>query len=159
MRQFLVAGAAAAVLLVPGGAAGSPRWVDAGAGISARLPGGWRLVQRSVTDCSDPVQRALFTTAHGKLHPGYRVSPDAAVVLLMEGTGGRFPARPARFHLPGRFAGTIGGCCEMPSGPGVELLFRDHGRRFYAFVYVGRRSGARSGAETLLNSLRIVSRR
>jgi len=159
MRPFLVVVAAAAVLLVSGAAAGSSRQVEAGAGISARLPTGWRLVRQSITDCSEPAQRALFTTARGKLHSSYRVPPHAALVLLMEDTSGRFPVRPARFRLPRRFAGTVGGCCEMPSGPGVELLFRDHGRRFYAFVYVGRRSGARRGAETLLDSLRIMPRR
>lgn len=159
MRPFVVVGVAAAVLLVPGGAGGSSRQVDAGAGISVVLPVGWRLVRQSVTYCSDPAQRAVFTTARGKLHPGYRVPAQAALVLLMEGTSGRFPARPARFRLPRRFVGTVGGCCEIPTGPGVELLFRDHGRRFYAFVLVGRRSGARRSAESLVNSLRIAPRR
>jgi hypothetical protein len=115
-------------------------------------------VHQSITDCSDPAQRALFTTARGKLHPRFRVPSRAALVLLMEGTSGRFPARPARFRLPRRFVGTLGGCCEMPSGRGVELLFRDHGRKFYAFVYVGRRSGARGSTLALLNSVRIASR-
>ena len=158
MRPFFVVGLVAAVLLVPGGAAGTSERVNAGAGISALLPGGWRLVHQSITDCSDPAQRALFTTARGKLHPRYRVPPRAAVVLLMEGTSGRFPARPARFQLPRRLVGTLGGCCEIPSGPGVELLFRDHGRKFYAFTYIGQRSGARGSTLALLNSLRIASR-
>jgi len=43
----------------------------------------------------------------------------------------------------------------MPTGPGAELLFRDHGRRFYAFVYLGGRSKDRSAALQLLNSLRV----
>ena len=43
----------------------------------------------------------------------------------------------------------------MPDGPGAELLFRDHGRSFYAFVYLGRRSKDRSAVIQLLNSLRI----
>jgi hypothetical protein len=145
------------LLLVPAGAASSRR-VDAGAGISVALPAGWRLVHRSITDCSDPAQRLLATTARGKLRQRYRVPALAALVLLMEGSSGRFPARPARFHLPRRLVGSLGGCCEIPTGPGVELPFRDHGRRFYAFVYVGRRSGARGSTLALLNSLRIAAR-
>src|SRR6266480_1278281 len=107
MRSLVVGLVAAAVLLVPGGAAGSSERVNAGAGISALLPGGWRLMHQSITDCSDPAQRALFTTARGKLQPRYRVPPRAALVLLMEGRSGHLPARPARFHLPRRFAGTL----------------------------------------------------
>jgi hypothetical protein len=132
--------------------------MDAGAGISVALSVGWRLVHKSITDCSDPVQRLLATTARGRLRARYRVPARAALVLLVEGTSGRFPPRPARFSLPRRL-GNLGGCCEIPDGPGVELLFRDHGRRFYAFVYVGARSGARQSALALLNSLRISARR
>ena len=82
-----------------------------------------------------------------------------AVVLLMEGSAGRFPARPALFSLP-RHLGDLGGCCQMPSGRGVELLFRDRGRKFYAFVYVGERTSgtARRDIVRLLNSLRVSAR-
>jgi len=145
------------VIAMPAAAAGSARRVDAGSGLSVVLPAGWRLVHQSITDCSDPAQRLLATTAHGKLHPRYRVPPRAALVLLMEGKSGRFPARPARFRLPR--LGNLGGCCEMPNGRGAEVLFRDHGRRFYAFVYVGARSGAERSTLALLNGLRIAARR
>lgn len=158
MRRFALTGLLAVVLLLPAGASGSAQRVNADAGVSAVLPGGWRLVHQSITDCSDPAQRMLVTTARGKLGPRYRVPARGALVLLMEATSGRFPARPARFHLPRRLE-NIGGCCEIPNGPGVELLFREHGRRFYAFVYVGSRSGARRSTEALLNSLRISASR
>jgi hypothetical protein len=74
----------------------------------------------------------------------------------MEGGGKGFPARPARFTLP-RLGKNFGGCCEVPTGPGAELLFRDRGRRFYAFVYVGDRAGssARRAAQRLLDSLHV----
>jgi hypothetical protein len=136
MRRFVLLGLLIAVAL-PAGAAGSAKRVDAGSGISVVLPTGWRLVDRSITECSDPAQ----------------------LVLLMETGNGRFPPRPARFHLPRRLVGTLGGCCEIPYGPGVELIFRDHGRKFYAFVYVGRRSGERQRTLALLNSLRISASR
>jgi hypothetical protein len=153
MRRLVLTGMLAAVVLAPAGASGSSRRVDAGAGISAVFPSGWRLVHRQVTRCSDPVQRLLATKSNRKMRPRYRVGEREAVVLLMEGRSGRFPARPARFHLPR--LGNLGGCCEIPSGRGAELLFRDHGRRFYAFVYVGARSGAKRDVLTLLNSLRV----
>jgi hypothetical protein len=158
MRRLVVTGLLAAVVVAPVGAAGSARRIETGAGISVVLPAGWRLVHRPVTTCSDPAQRLIATTARGKLHTRYRVPPRAALVLLMEGTSGRFPARPPRFHLPHRL-GNLGGCCEIPNGPGAELLFRDHGRRFYAFVYVGARSNARRDTLSLLNSLRVSARR
>jgi hypothetical protein len=153
MRRLVLIAFLVATVLAPAGSAGSARRVDAGDGVSAVLPAGWRLVDRSVTNCSDPAQRLLATTARGKLHTRYRVPPRAALVLLMESKRGRVPARPAKFHLPQ--LGNMGGCCEMPTGRGAELLFRDHGRRFIAFVYVGARSGARRDVLALLNSLRV----
>jgi hypothetical protein len=116
-------------------------------------------VHRSITECSDPAQRLLATTARGKLGGHYAVPARAALVLVMETESGRFPPRPARFQLPKRFVGALGGCCEIPNGPGVEMTFRDHGRKFYAFVYVGRRSGERQKTLALLNSLRISASR
>jgi hypothetical protein len=158
MRRLILIGLLAVVLLLPGGAAGSSTRVDVGAGISAMLPAGWRLVHRPVTDCIDPVQRFVATTARGKLPRRFRVPSRGALVLLMEASSGRFPARPTRFHLP-RDLGDLGGCCEIPNGPGAELEFRDHGRRFYAFVYLGARSGARKDVLAVLNSLRISASR
>ena len=158
MRRLVPIGLLCVVLLMPAGANASSRRVYAGRGISAVLPAGWRLVDRSVADCSDPAQRLVATTARAKLHRGLRVPSRAALVLVMEARSGRFPERPTRFHLPPSL-GDLGGCCGIPSGPGAELVFRDHGRKFYAFVYVGPRSGARGDVLTLLNSLRISASR
>jgi hypothetical protein len=87
------------------------------------------------------------------------VPPRAALLLLMEGGTGSFPRRPAHFKLP-RLQ-NLGGCCEMPVGPGTGLLFRDHGRKFNAFVYVGKRSSAKARADVvrLLDSLRVSAQR
>jgi hypothetical protein len=158
MRLLAAIGLVSAVLLLPSGAAGSSGRVDAGAGLTAVLPSGWRLVHQSITDCSDPAQRLVATTARGKVGMRFRVPPRAALVLLLETTSGRFPARPAEFRLPKRL-GNMGGCCEIPNGPGAELLFRDHGRKFYAFVYVGTESAARPDVVALLNSLRVSAPR
>lgn len=157
MRRLALLGVLAAVLLAPSGNAAPSKRVNAGSGITVALPAGWRIVHQRVAGCTDPVQSFVATTAPGRLHTGYRVPQRAGLVLLMEANRvpGRFPARPARFHLPQYLDTLESGCCEIPSGPGAELVFRDHGRRFYGFVYVGGRSGAREGALTLLNSLRI----
>src|SRR5438270_13781873 len=109
MRRLRLTGVLAAIVRTPAGSAGSARRVEAGAGMSVVLPSGWRLVQQSITNCSDPVQRLLVTTARGKLHTRFRVPPRAGLVLLMEATSGGFPARPARFRLPSRLDNLGGG--------------------------------------------------
>ena len=141
MRHFVLTGLLLALLLVPAGAARPATRVEAGSGISVVLPTGWRFIHRQLSDCSDPVQR-------------FAVASRGATVLVLETSSGPFPARQARFRLPEHLS-TFEGCCDMPTGPGAELLFRDHGRRFYAFVYLGGRSKDRSAALQLLNSLRV----
>ena len=141
MRHLLLTGLLVALLLVPAGAAKRATRLDASFGISLVLPAGWHVVHRQISDCSDPVQR-------------FAAASRGATVLLLETNLGRFSARPARFRLPAQLS-TFEGCCNTPTGPGAELLFRDHGRRFYAFVYLSRHSRDRSAALSLLNSLRI----
>jgi hypothetical protein len=141
MLRLGVTGLLVAILFVPAAAATTSS-ARAGHGITIVLPQGWRLLHRQLSGCSDPVQRFAAT------------SRKATVLVQETSLGGRFPARPARFHLP-PLASNIGGCCGMPNGRGAELLFRDHGRRFYAFVYLGHRSKDRSAVLQLLNSLRI----
>jgi hypothetical protein len=141
MRHLVLTVLLVALLLVPAGAAKPAPRLDAGSGISLVLPAGWHVVHRQISDCSDPVQR-------------FAAASRGTTVLLLETNMGRFPLRTARFRLPAKLS-TFEGCCNMPNGPGVELLFRDHGRRFYAFVYLGRHSRDRPAALSLLNSLRI----
>jgi hypothetical protein len=45
---------------LPAGAAGTAKRVDVRSGISVVLPAGWRLVDQSITECSDPAQRLLL---------------------------------------------------------------------------------------------------
>jgi hypothetical protein len=129
--------------------------VSVGSGISVVVPHGWRLSRTSITKCGDPAQRLVATSGRVRLHGALRVPAQSALVLLMEARSGRFPARPRRFVLPA--LGNLGGCCEIPVGRGAELLFRDHGRRFYAFVYLGERApaGTRSRLLQLLDSIRV----
>jgi hypothetical protein len=128
------------------------RQVDAGHGLSVVLPHGWRLSRARLETCADPAQRLVAVSGGASLRLGMKVPPHVAIVFLQESWQGRFPARPARFAL-GRL-GQNGGCCEMPVGRGDEILFRDHGRDFYAFVYATS-AAQRRGALGLLDSLRV----
>jgi hypothetical protein len=89
--------------------------------------------------------------------PAFRGS--AALVLVLEDRAVNPPnAYPARtsFRLPDK-ASQFESCCNQPTGPGYEFLFRDQGRGFYAFVYASKRLEA-EGAVAILNTLK-VSRR
>jgi hypothetical protein len=86
-----------------------------------------------------------------------RLRAGTALILFLEDRYGRpssFAAR-TRFHVTAS-PGLLGGCCDIPVGPGQEFVFRDHGRNLYAFVYV--RGGLRSAAEAALNSLEVSPR-
>jgi hypothetical protein len=133
-------GIAAIALIGPSADAGPVRSVEAGHGLKVVLPASWRLSHARLSNCSDPVQRFVARTG-------------GALVLLQESWMGTFPARPAHFAL-GRVV-QLGGCCDMPDGRGSEVLFRDHGRNFYAFVYATKPEQRRD-ALALLNSLRVT---
>jgi hypothetical protein len=79
-----------------------------------------------------------------------------ALVLLLEDHGvnppSSYPAR-AKFRLPAK-PSSFEGCCDQPTGPGYEFLFRDQGRDFYAFVYASKRAEAEE-AVAILNTLRV----
>ena len=159
MRRVVCACLLLSTGLVPLASASSEGRESVGAGLSVVVPTGWRVSTDRVTVCGSPTQRFVATTGHVKLRTAMHIPRHSALVLLMEGSAGRFPARPALFSLP-RQLGNLGGCCEMPSGQGVELLFRDRGRKFYAFVYVGERTPATARRDIVrsLNSLRVSAR-
>jgi hypothetical protein len=157
MRRVIWICVVATALLASAADAVPVQRVDGGSGLSVIVPHAWRLAHTQITTCSSPAQRLVAVTGPVHLRQGLRVPPNSALVLVMEGASGRFPARPGRFTLP-RLTGGLGGCCAMPVGRGAELLFRDHGRRFYAFVYIGSRApvGAKGDVAQLLNSLRVA---
>jgi len=117
---------------------------DVQVGLAVRLPVGWHVVRHRLTPCSDPVER-LTLTGRG------------AMVMLQERAAGAagFARRPDRFTLRGKPHAME--CCAPLGRPGWFLDFRDGGRGFYAYVYVGRR-GTEAEALTILDSLRIRPR-
>jgi hypothetical protein len=126
-----------------GGAVRRPTVVTR-AGIKATLPSGWRVVDRRLTPCTDPVERLT-------------VAGRGAMVMVQEriGSDDGLPARPARFELRG--APRPMECCAPLDRAGWSVRFRDAGRGFYGFVYVGG-PGTRAEALRILDGLRIALR-
>jgi hypothetical protein len=114
---------------------------------------------------SDPVQRFVFSSyrvpADGPDFDGTYAPPRPGVIAQVVEevpplhNAGVWNVRPRRFALPplGRMEG-FGG------NRWAELRFRQHGRRFYVFIGVGRRAPARSLALLLgrLDALSITPR-
>ena len=124
-----------------GGAAVRASTVVTRSGIAATLPPRWHVVDRRLTLCSDPVERLA-------------VSGRGALVMLQERLGGSrgFAGRPDRFELEGKPYQLE--CCAPLQRAGWFLNFRDAGRGFYAYVYLGA-AGTRAEALAILGSLRI----
>jgi hypothetical protein len=118
------------------------------AGLTVTLPDGWRVVHRRLTPCVNPIER-LTVTGGG------------ALVMLQESLDPRhyirrFSPRPRRFSLQGK--PTPIACCAPNRRPGWFFDFRDRGRGFYVYVYLGR-AGTRVEALAVLDSLRVQPRR
>jgi hypothetical protein len=114
-------------------------------GLAVVVPPRWQIVHEPMSACTDPVQRIALRRG-------------AAVVQVVESLSGSvkgFPARPDRFQLPGE--PQFLACCPPSDGKGWFLPFRDVGRGFYAYVYVGP-PGARAEALRILDSLQVRPR-
>jgi hypothetical protein len=116
------------------------------AGLSIEVPGGWSVVRRQLSVCTNPVQR-LALQGHGALVQIVETLDYASV--------DRFPTRPRRFALKGR--AQFQACCPPREAKGWFLSFRDGNRGFYAYVYLGRR-GTRTEVLAALDSLRVRPR-
>ena len=124
-------------------------------GIRAVAPPSWHLTNEVLSICTSPSQTMAITNARGLIPADAKLSGKVGLVLLMEAKGGGgegFTPRRMFGRLPSSSA--IGGCCDMPEGRGVEFVFRDHGRDFYAFLYAADPSIASEGL-AILNSLQV----
>ncbi len=118
------------------------------AGLTVTLPSGWRVVHRRLTPCVNPIER-LTVTGRG------------ALVMLQESLDSRryirrFSPRPRRFELGGKPEAIA--CCAPTRRPGWFFNFRDRGRGFYVYVYVGQ-IGTRAEALAMLDRLQVQPRR
>jgi hypothetical protein len=167
MRALVVAIAAAVVASVP--AAPDARRVGA-AGVSIALPPGWRAIRQAVPPAGtannrDPVTRIVAASGPVSFGRGcneldYVFPPRAVALVVVEWVratpSARWAPRPARFTratLPVRPPPAL----ECFAGPGGGVQFAERGRRFAAYVLVGRRAPARlvAGARAVLDTLRV----
>jgi protein MpaA len=152
LRAALIAGFAALVL-APAAAAGH---FHTGAGISGRLPAGWRVVERHFTPCIDP--REVLTIASFPVATRPVLPRDGAFLTLEErdSDAARMPRRPKRFRLRGKPSGME--CCVPLHAPGWGLQFHSAGRGFYVYAFLGPEAPARTRTELIgvLDSLRIA---
>jgi hypothetical protein len=139
------------------------RQVRLSSGISVRLPAGWRILP-ALTSCSDPKERLAAATFPGsRLGPQHALPRGGTLVLLLEDNvnpASAFARRLGRFHLRGRPT-PFEGCCDMPTSPGYEFMFREQGRDFEAIVFgaPGAPSRLLQEATGILNALRVTEER
>jgi hypothetical protein len=146
-------------------ASGGPR-VFRGPGIVLRYPGGWFVSTEPLNGIADPVPRFVLSSYRVAVgRPGfdgnYAPPPRGVIAQLAEevpplNNPGPWPTRPHKFKL-----GRLGRMEGFGGNRWAELRFRDHGRRFYLFVGVGRRaSSARIGLLLRsLDAMKIAARR
>jgi len=139
----------AAVLAVGPAGAASDRYVRSGVGLSVPVPAGWKIERWPLTPCTDPVQRIALRGHRALVQIQERLAPEDVT---------DFPARPARFELRG--APDWIACCvpEERRDKGWMLAFRDGGRGFYAYVFLGS-AGSRGEVLAILDGLRVRPRR
>jgi hypothetical protein len=140
------------------------------AGVTLSLPRGWHALPltfpRGLAADRDPVARVVVASGPVSFGDGCRLgsysfpSNGAALVIMewLRPTPGAFPYRPARFTastLPVQAAPAV----ECFGGPAGSVEFNDRGRRFDAFLLLGRRapSGLAGRARAVLNTLRVAT--
>jgi hypothetical protein len=142
MRSVSVVVVLAAVVLgvSSAGALGSTVFRDAG--ITLRAPSGWWVNDRPLTRITNPVQRFVLSSYRvpGGADAGgsYTPSPQGVLAELTEdvpaGASARgWPSRPQRFVLL-----RLGRMETLNGNRWGEVVFRDQGRHFYLFIWVGR---------------------
>jgi hypothetical protein len=135
--------AAAGILGVAVANAAAPP-VFRGHGIVLHPPSGWYVTNEPLNGITDPVQRFVlssFRVPSGADAGGGWVPPATGVLVQLAeevppvANAGDWRARPHRFSLTrlGRME-TLGG------DRWGELLFREHARHFYLFIWVGKRA-------------------
>jgi hypothetical protein len=117
------------------------------AGLTITVPAGWHVVHERLTPCTNPLERLTL-------------SGRGALVTLMETLDPRryvrrYSPRPRRFALRGEPQWIA--CCAPLDRKGWFFDFRDNGRGFYAYVYLGQ-PGTKGEALGALDSLHIRPR-
>lgn len=158
--------AALAALAVVGAA---PVSVGSG-GVTVVLPKGWHALPQSVPPpgmrVDEPVTRIVVASAPIDFGKGcndldYAFSSAAVALVVVEWVrptpGARFAPRPRRF-MPTTLPVLKPSAIECFDGPGGGVQFADHGRRFAAYILLGRRAPPRLAerARAVLDTLKVT---
>lgn len=136
----------------PAGTAGV--WHDGKAGLTIRYPAGWHVTTRSLTTITQPTQRFVIYSGETPPSPVMVTPPRAnqALAIVMEQTSvssadlKQFPPRPKSFTVS-----HLGGIESFQGFRWAERVFRENGRGFYVFIWVGANDARQ--LPTLLNAL------
>ena len=157
LRRLRLGTLVTAVALIPialASAAAPP--VFRGAGIVLHAPPRWFVTTEPLNGITDPVQRLVLSSFRvpfgADTTNDYVPSSRGVLAQLVEevppvANVGDWRSRPSRFTLP-----RLGRMETLNGDRWGELLFREHGRHFYLFIWVGRRAPS-SQVLLLLRSL------
>jgi hypothetical protein len=118
------------------------------AGLTLTVPAGWHVVHERLTPCTNPLERVTVAGRGAQVTLTETLDPRRYVR--------RLSARPRRFALQGEPQWTA--CCAPLDRRGWFFGFRDRGRGFYVYLYLGR-AETRRDALAILDSLRVRPRR
>jgi hypothetical protein len=124
-------------------------------GIVVRVPAGWHVSTHPLNGTSDPVQRFVLSSAsippNAATESGYVPPSDGVLAQVVEEVppdySNRWPKRPAHLRI-----GQLGRMETLGGTRWGEILFTDHGRHFYVFVWIGKRA-SRAQAASLRRAL------
>lgn len=126
------------------GAVGPPMF--RGPGIVLRTPSGWYASNEPLNGVTNPVQHFVLSSYRipagvADAGGGYVPSSRGVIAQLMEevppSANPDWRPRPQHFKLP-----RLNGVETLGGTRWGELLFREHGRHFYIFIWVGRRASS-----------------
>ncbi len=129
-------------------------WHDGKVGLTISYPAQWHVTTSRLTTITQPVQRLVVYSGPlpRKLVDVASPSADQALAIVMEQTSvsaadlKQFPRRPKKFTVA-----HLGGIESFEGDRWTERVFRDHGRAFYVFIWVGANDHRQ--LTTLLNAL------
>jgi hypothetical protein len=121
-------------------------------GVTLQVPAGWHISTRPLNEVSDPVQRFVLSSVpvppDASRGNGYLPPENAVLAQVLEEEPADYsspwPRRPAHFKI-----GRLGRVETLDGRRWGELLFRDHGRHFYVFAWVGRHASSAQVAAVL----------
>ena len=129
-------------------------WRGGKAGLTISYPAGWHVTTRRLTTITQPTQRFLVYSGAMPGSLAQVASPRAnqALAIVMEETSvsasdlKHFPRRPKRFTVS-----HLGGVESFAGWRWAERVFRENGRAFYVFLWVGANDNRQ--LPTLLDTL------